>query len=129
MSNQQTNLRKAARNPSSIANDQHNDASGVSRSTMGEIIALESIVADSSVASGVDVPERGTLRVCNTSGSTQFLWIGDHDSVPGSVTITNGIALPPNHVAMMFTGLASSDQKSLKVRSSNAAVQVAICKA
>lgn len=129
MSNQQTNLRKASRNPSSIANDQHNDASGVSRSTNGEIIAVESIIADSSAAGGADVPERGTLRVCNTSGALQFLWIGDHDAVPGSApTIANGIALPPNHVAMLFTGLASNDQKSLRIRSSNAAVQVVICK-
>ena len=129
MSNQQTNLRKASRNPSSIANDQHNDASGVIRSTNGEIIAVDLIVPDSSLPAGVDVPERGTLRVCNTSSSTQFLWIGDHDAVPVSApTIANGLALPPNHVAMLFTGLASNDQKSLRIKSSNAAVQVAICK-
>jgi hypothetical protein len=129
MSSQQTNLRKASRNPSSIANDQNNDASGVSRSTNGEIIAVESFVADSSLAAGVDVPERGSLRVCNTSGSIQFLWVGDHDQVPGAApTIANGLALPSNHVAMLFTGVPSSDQKSLKIKSSSAQVQVVICK-
>lgn len=129
MSSQQTNLRRAARNPSSIANDQNNDDSGVSRSTNGEIIAVESIVADSSLAAGVDVPERGSLRVCNTSGSTQFLWVGDHDLVPvGAPTITNGIALPPNHATMLFTGRPSSDKKSIRVKSSSALVQIVICK-
>lgn len=129
MSSQQTNLRKAARNPSSIANDQHNDAAGVSRSTNGEIIAIDLIISDASVTAGVDVPERGSLRVCNTSGSVQFLWIGDQDLVPvGAPTIANGVALPPNHVAMLFTGNASSDQKSLKLKTSSALVQVAICK-
>lgn len=129
MSSQQTNLRKAARNPSSIANDQNNDASGVGRSTNGEIIAIDEIIANSALAAGIDVPERGSLRVCNTSGAIQFLWIGDHDQVPGGApTIANGIALPPNHVAMLFTGNPSSDMKSLKIKTSNTAVQVAICK-
>lgn len=129
-SNPNLNLKKSSRNPSSIANDQHNDASGTSRSANGDIHAIDRIIptAEHIAPAGANVPERGTLRIANTTASWQFVSITDHDVVPGTVDATTGMAIAPNSSTMMFTGLASSDMKSLKLRSSNVGVQVIVMK-
>lgn len=129
-SNPNLNLKKTSRNPSSIANDQHNDASGTSRSANGDVHAIERIVptAEHTSTIGADVPERGTIRVANTTGTWQFVSITDHDAVPGIVDITTGMAIAPNSSTMLFSGLASSDMKSLKLRTSNSGVQVIVMK-
>ena len=44
-SNQNLNLKKTSRNPGSIANDEHNDASGANRSGNGDIAAIDQIIA------------------------------------------------------------------------------------
>jgi hypothetical protein len=127
-SNPNLNLKRTSRNPSSIANDQHNDASGTSRSANGDVHAIQRIIpsAEHTAATGADVPERGTLRVANTTTAWHYVSITDHDAVPGTVDITTGMAIAPNSSSMIFTGLSSSEMKSLKLRTSNSAVQVII---
>lgn len=125
-SNHNLNLKRTSRNPSSIANDEHNDASGANRSGNGDIAAWDQIIADATA--GIDVPERGTVRVANMAAAWAFVSITDHDAVPGTVNASTGLALAPNSVQMLFTGLASSDMKSLKLKTSAATVQVVIMK-
>lgn len=129
-SNPNLNLKKRSRNPSSIANDQHNDISGTSRSANGDIHAIERIVpsAEHTAAAGADVPERGTVRVANTTAAWQYVSITDDNAVPGTVDATTGMAIAPNSSTMLFTGLASSDMRSLKLRTSAAGVQVIVMK-
>jgi hypothetical protein len=123
-------LKKSVRNPSSIANDQNHDNTGTSRSVNGDAHAIERIVpsAEHTSATGASVPEKGTLRIANTTANWQFVSITDHDAVPGTVDITTGMAIAPNSSTMIFTGVASSDVKSLKLRTSNTGVQVIIMK-
>lgn len=127
-SNQNLNLKKTSRNPGSIANDEHNDASGANRSGNGDIAAIDQIIADASGAAGVDVPQRGTVRVSNMANAWAFVSITDHDAVPGTVDASTGLAIAPNSTVQLFTGLSSSDMKSLKLRASAATVQVVIMK-
>ena len=127
-SNQNLNLKRTSRNPSSIVNDQHNDASGTSRSANGDIHAVERIIpsAEHIAVAGANVPERGSVRIANTTGTWQYVSITDHDVVPATVDITTGMAIAPNSALMIFTGIASSEMKSLKLRTSDAGVQVII---
>jgi len=120
------NLKNKARNPGSIANDEHNDAAGANRSANGDILAIDRIIPASEAIVAANVPERGTLRIANTTSSWQFLFIGDQDQAPGTLTIANSMAVAPNSSSMLFTGLASSDMKSLIVKVSDAGVQVII---
>jgi hypothetical protein len=128
MSNTGLNLKNKARNPGSIANDEHNDAAGANRSANGDIIAIERIIpsAEHTAAAGADVPERATLRLANTTAAWQFVFIGDQDVVPVTLDITTSIAIAPNSSSLIFTGISSSDMKSLKLRTSSASVQVVV---
>lgn len=127
-SNQNLNLKNTSRNPSSIANDEHNDAAGANRSGNGDIAAIAQIIADASGAAGVDVPQRGTVRVANMANAWAFVSITDHDQVPGTVDASTGLAIAPNSSVQLFTGVPSSEMKSLKLRASAATVQVVIMK-
>jgi hypothetical protein len=127
-SNLNLNLKRTSRNPSSIANDEHNDASGANRSGNGDIAAWEQIIADATASAGVDVTQRGTVRVSNLAAAWAFVSITDHDAVPGTVDASTGLAIAPNTTVQLFTGVASSANKSLKLRASAATVQVVIMK-
>lgn len=129
-SNLNLNLKSRARNPGSIANDEHNDASGAQRSADGDILCIERIIpaAEHNAAAGADVPQRGTLRLANTAGTWAFVYIGEQDSVPGTLDITTAMALAPNSSLMLYTGISTSDMLSLKIRTSAATVQVIVMK-
>lgn len=120
------NLKGKARNPGSIANDEHNDAAGANRSANGDILAIDKVIPSAEATAGSPVPERGTLRIANTTASWQYVYVGDEDTVPATLDITNSMAVAPNSSSMLFTGTSSSDMKSLKVKVSNASVQVII---
>lgn len=124
-SNSNLNLKgNKARNPGSIANDEHNDAAGANRSGNGDIAAIDQIIANATA--GVNVPERGTVRVANMANAWAFVSITDHDAVPGTVDASTGIALAPNSTTQLFTGISSSEMKSLVLKASAATVQVVI---
>lgn len=124
-SNPNLNLKgNKARNPGSIANDEHNDAAGANRSGNGDIAAIDQIIADAT--GGVNVPERGTVRVANMANAWAFVSITDQDAVPGTVNASTGLALAPNSTTQLFTGISSSEMKSLVLKTSAATVQVVI---
>jgi hypothetical protein len=129
-SNANLNLKRTSRNPSSIANDEHNDASGAGRSANGDILCIDRIIlaADAIAAAGAPIPERGTLRIANTSASWQFVYIGEEGTVPGTLDITNSMAVAPNSSMMLFSGVSTSDMKSLMIRVSAGTVQVIVMK-
>lgn len=124
------NLKNTARNPGSIANDEHNDSAGANRSANGDILCIDRIVptAEHTAAAGADVPERGTLRIANTTASWQFIFVGEQDIVPATMDATTSMAVAPNSSNMLFTGVSNDLQKSLKLRTSAAGVQVIIMK-
>lgn len=129
-SNSNLNLKRTSRNPSSIANDQHNDASGAERSANGDILCIDRIIsaANATAAAGTPVPERGTLRIANTANAWAFVYIGEEGSVPGSLDITNSMAVAPNSSAMLFSGVSTDDKKSLMIKVSAGTVQVIVMK-
>ena len=129
-SNLNLNLKKTARNPGSIANDEHNDAAGANRSANGDILCIEKVLssAEATAAAGTPVPQRGTLRVANTANAWAYVYIGDEGTAPGTPDITNSMAIAPNSSAMIFSGVSTSDMKSLVVKVSAGTVQVIIMK-
>ena len=127
-SNLNLNLKNKARNPGSIANDEHNDSSGAQRSANGDIIAIDRILssAEATAAAGTPVPQRGTLRIANTAAAWAFVYIGDEGTAPATPDITNAIAIAPNSSTMIYTGIPSSEMKALVVKASAGTVQVVI---
>lgn len=128
--NSNLNLKRTSRNPSSIANDEHNDAAGAGRSANGDILCIDRIIpaAEAIAAAGVPVPERGTLRIANTANAWAFVYIGEEGTVPGTLDITNSMAVAPNSSAMLFSGVSTNAMKSLMVRVSAGTVQVIVMK-
>lgn len=121
------NLKQKSRNPSSMANDEHNDASGAQRSGNGDIVAVERIVPAAEATVAVNVPQRGTLRVANTAGTWAYLYVGDAVNLPpGAPDITNGVAIPPNSATMIYTGIPSSAMQSLQAKASAGTLQIVI---
>jgi hypothetical protein len=127
--NPNLNLNKS-RNPSSIANAQHNDDTGASRSGVGDILSIERIIpsAEHTAVAGVAIPNRATLRVANTTATWQFISLNEQGSVPGTVDATTAMALAPNSSQMVYTGVSQDVQKSLMIRTSAAGVQVILMK-
>lgn len=128
--NSNLNLKRTARNPSSIANDEHNDAAGAGRSANGDILCIDRIIptAEATAATGAPVPERGTLRIANQTAAWAFVYIGEEGTVPGTLDATNSMAVAPNSSTMLYSGVSTSAMKSLMIRVSAALVQVIVMK-
>lgn len=128
--NSNLNLKRTSRNPSSIANDEHNDAAGAGRSANGDILCIDRIIpaAEATATGGAPVPDRGTLRIANTTNAWAFVYIGEEGSVPASLDITNSMAVAPNSSSMLFSGVSSNAMKSLMVKVSAGTVQVIVMK-
>ena len=116
----------SVRNPSSIQNEQHNDATGAQRSTNGELIAIEQVIPDSSAET--PIPAQANLRVCNAQNAVAYIWAGKEGTAPGSIDATTGIALPPYHTAMFYVESSDDPQKSMAVKASSSSVQVVLMK-
>lgn len=127
-SNANLNLKKTSRNPGSIANDEHNDAAGANRSANGDILCIERVIPAAEATVAANVPERGTLRIANTAGAWAFVYVGEEGTMPVSLDITNSMAVAPNSTSMLFTGVSTSDMKSLQIKVSAATVQVIVMK-
>lgn len=129
-SNPNLNLKRTSRNPSSIANDEHNDAAGAGRSANGDILCIDRIIpsAEATAATGSPVPERGTLRIANQAAAWAFVYIGEEDTVPATLDATNSMAVAPNSSTMLYSGVSTTDMKSLVIRVSAATVQVIVMK-
>lgn len=127
-SNSNLNLKKTSRNPSSIANDEHNDAAGAGRSANGDILCIDRVIPAAEAVVAANVPERGTLRIANTANAWAYVYVGEEGTAPGSLDITNAMAVAPNATTMLFTGVSTSDMKSLQIKVSAATVQVIVMK-
>jgi hypothetical protein len=114
------------RNPGSIANDQHVDTAKAQKNIQGTGV-IDKIIAPSSTAT--PVPNDAVIRVCNTSGSIQYVYVGPENTVPGTVDATNSFALPAGSVDHIFCGQADDDKYSIMVKTSANSVQVVLLKA
>ena len=117
-------LRNSARSPGSIQNAEHYDPSGASKSANGSPATMLSVIPDSTVLT--PVKDLQVIRVANTSGSTQYLWHGRIDLVPGTVNALSAMALAPNSVELMFCGVTDDDMKSVALKSSASSVQIVL---
>ncbi len=128
--NSNLNLKRTSRNPSSIANDEHNDAAGAGRSANGDILCIQRVIpaAEATAAAGTPVPERGTLRIANTAAAWAFVYIGEEGTVPATLDITNSMAVAPNSSTMLYSGVSTDAKKSLVLRVSAATVQAIVMK-
>jgi len=115
----------SSRNPTAIANLQHDDKSLAQRNMSGSPGTYASIVADSTVATVV--PDYCTLRVTNTAAAVAYLIIGSATDAAGTPSITTGIAIPPNSSECTFVGKLEDLKESVFVKASAATVQIAIC--
>lgn len=115
---------KNARSPGSITNAQHHDKSLSERDISGSPGTVEEIISNAATAQ--TVPDFAVIRVANTTGVTQFLFIGEEADVPGGVpTIANGMAIPPGFYENIYLGQLSS-KKSIHIKASDNGVQVVV---
>lgn len=121
-------LRQNSRSPGSIHNAEHHDVTGSSKSLVGQPLAIERIMTDSTAATTPDnsVRNHGTLRIFNTDGLVQYIWAGKEDEIPATVDATTGLAIAPGTSEVMFVGYSDDDKKSIVVKTSSSAVQVAV---
>ena len=127
-SNPNLNLKRTSRNPGSIVNDEHNDASGAGRSANGDILCIERVIPAAEATVAANVPQRGTLRIANTAAAWAFVYVGEEGTLAAALDITNSMAVAPNSSTMLFTGVPTTDMKSLQVKVSAATVQVIVMK-
>lgn len=112
-------LKKGARAPSAITNEQHHDKSGSSKGLAGTPGVNYKIV-DASVSAGVAVKSRCTIRVIALA-SNQFLWIGDDGIVPpANLDATNSLLLSSDDAPETFH---MGDNKIIK---STGSVQIVV---
>lgn len=119
-------VNKSSRNPTAIANLEHDDKSLSSRNQSGTPGTYNSIISNAATAQVV--PDYAVLRVCNTTGTVQYLFIGALADVPGGApTIANGIAIPPNFTENVYLGKLEDPIQSIHIKASDNGVQIAIC--
>lgn len=124
MSSQKLGLRNNARNPASIQNDQHNDASAAQRSLNGISGVIKQIIASSTTATPLS--DYAILWVVNTSASPQYLFLGKLSSAPVSVGATNGLCLPAGEGLLLHCGMSDDDKQSIAVKSSDTSVHITV---
>jgi hypothetical protein len=118
-------LKVNAKNPATIANDEHSDACHAARDMEGHSAAIKEIVTTSTTKK--PVADFALLRVVNTNAAVQFIYIGKDSAAPaGAPDITNGLALPPNESIMLYCPATDDIKDSIVVKTSHATVQVII---
>lgn len=118
-------LNKSSRNPTAIANLEHDDKSLSARNQSGTPGTYSQIISNAATAQ--KVPDYAVLRICNTSGSTQFLAIGASAEMPGGAPdISNGMAIPAGHCENVFLGKLEDDLQSIFIKASDNGVQVVV---
>lgn len=121
---QKTPNTKNMRSPGSIVNQQHHDKSLSERDVAGSpgTFGPNDIISNSATLQ--PVKDHAIIRVMNTTGTMQFLFIGDVDDAPaGPPDISTGIAIPPNFYENLYCGKLANG-KSVHIKSSDNGVQV-----
>jgi len=112
---------KNARSPGSIANQQHHDKSLSERDIAGSPGTVNRIIANAATAQ--PIADLAIIRVINTTGVMQFLFIGPLADAPGGApTIATGIAIPPNFYENFYIG--KLEIGSVHIKASDNGVQV-----
>ena len=125
MKQTQIGLKHNARSPGSIANAQHHDPSGAERD-MGGSAATFKTEDIHNTTDTVPVHDRAVLRVFNTTGAVEYLWVGLASEAPVTVDATNGIALVPEFYENLYCGVALPFDDSIAFKASSGAVQVTV---
>ena len=116
---------KNASSPGTIANTEHHDKSGSQKNLNGTPGTVKEIIADSTAITPVD--PGCVVRVTNTTGSTQFLFVGLNSEAPAGVpTIADSLALPPNHTEHLYIGLTVAPNEGTVLKSSSSSVQLIV---
>lgn len=119
-------LKQNARNPSAIANMEFNDGAKAQKCLIGTAGDVESIIADSTAQTIIG--DEAVLRIANTSAAVAYVFVGKASLVPGTLDITTALAVMPNTSEVFFCGVSDDEKDSMVVKSSAAAVQIAILK-
>jgi len=122
--NSKLGLIKNARSPGSIFNSQHHDPSSSERSMNGSAGTISVVIPDSTVETAI--PPNSVIRVCNTTGATAFIYIGEEGTVPGSIDALSSYAIPPNSAENFFCGISRDPSKSIVIKASVIGVQVIV---
>ena len=115
-------LKNGIRNPASIANAQHHDASNGQKKISASPSQIKKVISPSTTATVVD--EDSLIRAYNNNAAVAFLWVGQEDQVPGTVDATNGVPVAPNSAENFLVGFSADEQKSLMVKTSAATLLV-----
>ena len=119
-----TGLTNNARSPGSIANAQHHDPSRAERD-MGGSAGTPLAFFNDTVEHAIH--PNAILRVFNTTAAVEFLYIGQ-EPAPVTVDATNGFAVVPEFFENFYCGVSDDPQKSIVVKASSAAIQIALMK-
>lgn len=118
-------LNKSARNPTAIANLQHDDKSSSARNLSGSPGTYFQIISNAATAQ--KVPDHCVLRVANTTATVQYLAIEKQADIPGGApAIGTGLALAPNSVECIFLGKLEGNLDTIFIKASDNGVQVAV---
>lgn len=120
-------LRKTARSPGSIVNEQAHDDTATQRSGNGIPASISLILADSTVKTPIQ--DNQPLLINNTANAWAYVFVGkDSDCPAGAPAITTGMGVPPNAQVLMFPGKSDDGLQSIVVKASAATVQVVVLK-
>lgn len=119
-------LRKSARSPGSIQNEQHHDPTAAQRSTNGVLGAIDRVLANSTTKEPIQ--DNQPIWAVNTSGSVAYIFIGKDNLCPVTVDATNGLAIPAGQGLLLFSDRSDDDQQSIVVKTSASSVHVTVLK-
>lgn len=115
---------KNARNPSSIANEEHHDPTAAGKQGQGILASIKEVIATSTTAKPVE--DNAVLWVCNRDSAVQYLFAGKASDAPATVDSTNGLALPPNFAGHVFCPESDDDIQSIVCKTSNVLVHITV---
>lgn len=124
MSNPRQGLFKGVRNPGSIVNAEFHDPSGSKKGASGVPATINQVIADSTVKTPLEA--YSMLWVVNRDTVTQYLFVGKDSAVPGTVSASNGLALPAGEGHLFHCGASDDDTQSMAVKSSSSQVHITV---
>lgn len=115
-------LKNGAKSPSSIENEQNHAKSGSKK-----VMQVVGGSLDAIVASNAETPVKPNqvIRFFNDNAATQFVWVGEAGSAPGTVDATNGFAIGSKQELIIACAEPLSG-KSAAFKSSSTTVQAAL---
>jgi hypothetical protein len=115
---------KSARNPSSVAQEEHHDPTAAGKSSYGILASIRKVVATSTTAEPVE--DNAVLWVVNRSASAQFIRTGKMSDLSGAVDATNGLCLPPGFATHVFCPESDDPIQAVGVKTSHVDVHVTV---